>query len=479
MLFDDAPPAGTNGDAEKGALLSSEQQEWDNLLGEIASFRAAVTAFTIGEGHSTLAFCEEALAHLSEQNLVARAEVAYARSLAYHALGDIVPAIQSAREATALAQAVGNISPIVAYTCRTAYSLRLHGKLHEVVQIAQLAAIRGTTSVGLSHAMVIWAYIIHADVLREWNQLDEALELALRGVQLSEQTETIVALNLAYTVLMRVYLARGDLDAAHQAFQKAEVTLAKNYSQYRRDIFLIVEWVQFWLASGEVESAIRWAQELEQQPGVPSPLAREREDVARARILLVQKKPTEALSLLEPLHGGAEQQERWDHVIEMKVLQALAHSMRDEEQDAVNVLAQALHLAEPEGYIRVFVDEGAPMATLLSRFKEQERRYMSTAYFDTVLEAFREVGIIHELEPERAGRRTTTQPLLDPLSKRELDVLQLIVRGASNPEIAEELVLALDTVKRHVYNIFSKLAVKNRIQAVTRARALGLLSEES
>src|SRR5205807_6013764 len=194
--------------------------------------------------------------------------------------------------ATALAQAVGNISPIIAYTCRIAYSLLLHGNLHEVVQMAQLAAMRGTTSVGLPHAMVCWAYIIHADVLREWNRLDEALELALQGVRLSEQTETTVALYLAHTVLMRVYLARGEVDAARSAFQQAEATLAKNYSLYRRDIFLIVEWVQFWLAGGEVERAMRWAQEPAELGSVPSPLAGEREEVARARILLAQQKPT-------------------------------------------------------------------------------------------------------------------------------------------------------------------------------------------
>src|SRR3989454_814198 len=239
-------------------------------------------ALPICDGHSALAFCEEALAHLSPQNLVARAEVAYAKSLAYHALGDIVPAIQSAREAIAHAQAVG---PILAYMCRTAYSLRLHGKLHEVVQIAQLVATRGTTSVGLPHAMVCWAYSIHADVLREWNRLDEALFLALQGVHLSEQTEMIVALYFAYSVLMRVYQAQGEMEAARLAFQKSEATLAQNYSLYRRSIFLIVEWVQFWLSSGEADRAIRWAQELVQQPREPSPLAREREDVARARIL--------------------------------------------------------------------------------------------------------------------------------------------------------------------------------------------------
>jgi len=185
------------------------------------------------------------------------------------------------------------------------------------------------------------------------------------------------------------------VDAARVAFRKSEVTLAQNYSPYRRDIFLIAEWVQFWLSSGEVDRATLWAHELAQQPREPSPLAREREEVARARILLAQEKPTEALSLLEPLQSGAQRQERWTHVIEMQVLQALAHSMGDEEQEALAILAQAVQLAEPEGYIRIIVDEGAPMARLLSRLREQEDKHMPTRYVDTLLAAFREAGGAH------------------------------------------------------------------------------------
>jgi LuxR family maltose regulon positive regulatory protein len=388
--------AATSGNVETRALSLAEQREWDDLLGEIVSFRASVTAFTLGDGHSTLAFCVEALAHLSPQNLVGQTEVAYARSLAYHALGDIVPAIQSAREATAYAQAVGTIPRIISHMCRTAYSLHLHGNLHEVVQIAQRAVMRGTTPVGLPHAQVCWAYIIHADVLREWNRLDEALSLALEGVQLSEQTETTVALYLAYSVLMRVYQAQGEMEAARLAFQKSEATLAQNYSPYRRSIFLIVDWVQFWLADGEMERAALWAQELVQQPREQSPLAREREDVARVRILLAQKKPSEALSFLEPLQSDAQRQERWNHVIEIKVLQALAHFMVDEEQEALAILAQAIQLAEPEGYIRIFVDEGAPMASMLSRLREQEDKLVPSAYLDTVLAVFPQNYRTHE-----------------------------------------------------------------------------------
>jgi LuxR family transcriptional regulator, maltose regulon positive regulatory protein len=326
--------------------------------------------------------------------------------------------------------------------------------------------------------MVCWAFIFHASVLREWNRLDEALDLVLQAVRLSEQTETVVALYLGYTELMRVYLARGEMEAARSAFQHAAEVLEKTYSPYRRDAYLIVDWVQFWLASGESERAIHWAQELLQQTRVHSPFAREREDVARARIELAQQRPTDALSLLEPLAAGAEKQERWSHVIEIKVLQALAHSMLAEEQVAFTLLSQALQLAEPEGYIRRFVDEGPQMAVLLTGLRNQQREHGPTSYLDTVLAAFRQDGTTPEHQPERAGQHMTIQPLLDPLSERELEVLHLLVRGDSNQEIAEGLVITIDTVKRHVSNIFSKLGVHTRVQAVARARTLGLLSEE-
>jgi LuxR family maltose regulon positive regulatory protein len=475
-------PALANETAESGAVALSEQHERDNLLGEIAAYRAIITGYYLGVGHSTLAYCQEALAHLAEQNLLARAEVAYAQSLAYHSFGDIVAAIQGTKEATALAQAAGDTSSTIIYMCRTAYSLLLHGKLHEVVQIAQQAALLGTTPVGLPHAMMCWAYIFHADAVREWNRLDEALDLTLQGVRLSEQTETIVALYLGYTLLMRIHLARGEIDAARLAFQGAEEALAKTYSPYRRDAYLIVHWVQFWLASGELERAMNWVQEIAQHTSVHSPFAREREDVAQARILLVQKMPSEALSLLEPLQANAEKQERWSHVIEMKVVQALAHHMRHDDQEALTVLAQSVHLAEPEGHIRTFVDEGPQMAVLLSLLRQQERKKGPTPYLDALLAAFSPEGMTHK-PPLRGldlpGGRLLAQPLVEPLSVRELEVLHLVARGDSNQEIAEVLVIALDTVKRHVTHIFEKLGVNNRVQAVARARALGLLSDES
>lgn len=465
-------------------LPPTGHSERDNLLGEIAAYSAIITGYHLGNAPSIIAFCQQALAHLSEQNLLVRAEVAYAQSLAYHSWGDIVASIQSTRNATALAHAAGNISSEILYLCRTQYALLIHGKLHEVVQTAEHAAMLGTTPVGLPHAMVCWSYIYLAEVLRQWNLLDEALDRVLQSVRLGEQTETVVSLYFAYTELMRVYLARGEMDAARNAFQHAEEALLKTYGTYRRDVYVIVDWVQFWLASGDLDRANYWAKEVAQQARVPSSLASERQDVAQTRILLAQKRPAEALALLEPLLAHAEKQERLGHVIEMKVLQALAYQMTRQEQEALNVLSQTLRLAEPESYIRCFVDEGAPIADLLFRLREQERKHGSSTYLDTVLAAFPTspssdyAGTRLSGRPGHSLKHEPAKPHAEPLSARELEVLRLLEQGASNQEIARSLVLALSTVKSHVRTILTKLGVSNRTQAVKRARMLGLLSDK-
>jgi LuxR family transcriptional regulator, maltose regulon positive regulatory protein len=149
--------------------------------------------------------------------------------------------------------------------------------------------------------------------------------------------------------------------------------------------------VRLWLTCGEIKHAISWAQELEQREQrerISSPFAREREEVAHVRLLLAQAKPGEALQKLQGLLAGAQTTERWDHFIEMKLLQAVAHQMHNAEQAALGALAEAIHLAEPEGYIRSFVDEGPAMMTLLSRLREQQRRQGPTPYLDSLLAAF-------------------------------------------------------------------------------------------
>jgi LuxR family maltose regulon positive regulatory protein len=278
---------------------------------------------------------------------------------------------------------------------------------------------------------------------------------------------------MAYTILLEVELARGDLEAAASAQWQAEHLLVAHLqdSWFFRALYLTGPQVRFWLRRGETQRA---SYELETQvhrrDKPPASLARAMEVSALVRLRLVQGKAQEALTLLAPTLEEAMDRHWGKLVNELLILQALARQMRQEEQAAINTLAQAVRLAEPEGYMRSFVDEGAPMAALLATLRERERKRGPTPYLDRLLTAF---------SPQtEAGQRAAQYALRDPLSPREQEVLQLLAGGASNQEITERLVITLDTVKRHVSNILSKLGASNRTQAVSRARELGLLAPE-
>jgi LuxR family maltose regulon positive regulatory protein len=233
------------------------------------------------------------------------------------------------------------------------------------------------------------------------------------------------------------------------------------------------------LAPGQVAQAARWVLDrglgADDQPSYP----REREYLVLARVLLAQHAPDRALPLLERLHALAVAQGRAGSVIEIRALQALARHASGDEPAGLAALAEALALAAPEGYLRVFVDEGAPMAALLGRLlttpataQAVAAAQVPSAFLDRLLEAFEQAG---QAAVPRSQRGAALPGLAAALSARELEVLQLLAAGKSNPAIAQELVISLDTVKRHVTHILDKLGAANRTQAVTRARELGLL----
>jgi LuxR family maltose regulon positive regulatory protein len=199
-----------------------------------------------------------------------------------------------------------------------------------------------------------------------------------------------------------------------------------------------------------------------------------------ARVLLAERTYDQALQLLERLHAQAAAQQRTSSIIELSALQALALAARGDQAAALDSLAGALILAAPEGYVRVFADEGAPMARLLGRLAAAQRTgqaahagVISLDYLDRLAPAFQPGS-------PRPARRTTRHTAAaagpaEALSARELEVLRLLAAGKSNQQIADELVVVRDTVKKHVGHILGKLGAANRTQAVARARALGLL----
>jgi LuxR family maltose regulon positive regulatory protein len=306
------------------------------------------------------------------------------------------------------------------------------------------------------------------------NELDSALRQVTEGIALCRQFLYPAPLATGLVTLAWIRQAQGDPGGALEAMGEAgQAALGPGVNGLLDPV--PTQRARLVLAQGDVAAAARWARErgldADDEPGYP----REPEYLVLARVLLAQDRPAPALGLLERLHAAADAQGRAGSVIEIQALQAMALAAAGEEDAAVDALAQALMLACPQGYVRVFADEGAPMAALLARLVAAQKagqaagRGVPLGCLAKVLRAF----------GERPGLRpsgTAAVPgLAGQLTARELEILVLLATGAPNPRIAAELVVTLDTVKKHVSHLLGKLGAANRTEAVTRARQLGLI----
>ncbi|HET9008457.1 MAG TPA: LuxR C-terminal-related transcriptional regulator, partial [Actinomycetes bacterium] len=317
-----------------------------------------------------------------------------------------------------------------------------------------------------------------AGVLHERGELDAALEHASDGIARCRQLVYTPPLATGLVTLAWIRQARGDQAGALAAIVEAErVGVSPAVVGMLNPV--PAQRARLALAHGDADAAIRWARQSGLGAQDEPSYARELEQLVLARVLLAQQQPDQALGLLERLHALAAAQGRVGSVLEIRALQALALQAVGDRAGALAALAEALTLGWQEGYVRVFVDEGAAMARLLGRLAAAQRtgQVMPPAtvppvYLDRLARAF---------QPGRArsDAGTTHQAgvagLVEPLSDRELQVLELLAAGRSNQQIADELVVVLDTVKKHVGHILDKLGAANRTQAVARARVLGLL----
>ncbi len=472
--------------AEASQVSPSPQvlQEQKDQLGKVLNGYAYFKSYE-ADGHTAFALYEQALAYLSPENAAFRAIVAIGKSIAYYlsSANDIEASIKWGYQAALFTQEAKQ--PIVGLNiiAITAIHLMAAGRLHEADRITQQALLPETSSGDPQLPWIGWVTLCRAELLREWNELACAQPLATEAVSLCEQAVSHISLLFlywGYAVLIRVSLSCGDLNAARTLLQQAE-QIGKSMNQlvyqYVHSCFTTVDRVRLWLACGELGQATRWVEQLDIVEQHLTPFARERQGVARARILLAKDQPTAALQHLEPALQGATAGQRWGHVLEIRLLQALAHQKLGEQSQALETLSEAVRLGEPEGYVRSFVEEGEAMAVLLCKLREEQRKAGPIPYLDRVLAAFPKQSQTFTSQSKRMAKQTQTQPLLEPLSERELQVLELLAQGASKQEIAEELVIAIGTVKRHVSHIFAKLGVQNRMQAVRQACELGLLDK--
>jgi LuxR family maltose regulon positive regulatory protein len=217
---------------------------------------------------------------------------------------------------------------------------------------------------------------------------------------------------------------------------------------------------RMWIAQGNLSAANRWAETASlDRADIPVSFFYEAQNLTFARLLIAQDNFDPAEALLGRLHQAAKSDGRTGSLIEILILQSITASAQNRANESLSALEQALRLAEPEGFVRVFIDEGKPIIELLRRAVVQG---IHVPYALHLLHAFGEVASV-------------PQPLIVPLSERELEILRRIAAGYSNQEIAQDLVIAISTVKKHVNNIYGKLGVGSRTRAVAMARELGLL----
>jgi LuxR family maltose regulon positive regulatory protein len=285
----------------------------------------------------------------------------------------------------------------------------------------------------------------------EWNDLDAAEQYGEQCLQMTRQMENVDSFASYGVFLSRLMLARGDVSSAVTALEEAEVFVHQHNFEFRMPTVAAAQ-VLTLLRRGNLEEAAHLAETYD----LP---------LSQARVHLAEGDSSAALDLLEELHQQSK--DLPDEQLKVMVLQAVAYQAHGDLDKALQALRDAMMLAEPNGFIRVFVDEGPAMAQLLSKATAQG---VKPNYVNKLLAAFEAEKQQPDLLP--------VQGLVDPLSKRELEILALIAAGLKNKEIAEQLYISLNTVLYHIKNIYNKLGVKKRTLAIIKARELNLLPEE-
>jgi LuxR family maltose regulon positive regulatory protein len=446
-------------------------EAFHRLPGEIAIARAAL-ALARGDVPGTVSYARRALDLAPEDDHLTRGGAAGFLGLASWTSGDLETAHQTYAAGMASLQEAGNTSDAINGAITLAAIRMAQGRLRQAMrtyeQALQLATeqgdpvMRGTADV----------YVGISELHRERNDLDAATQHLLRSKEQGEHTGFPPYPYRWRVAMAQILEAQGDLDGALALLREAERLYVIDFSPNVRPVPALRAGV--WVKQGRLDEALDWAREQGLSAEDDLSYLREFEHITLARALLArydddreERFVFEAHGLLERLLQAAEEGRRMGSEIEILVLRALAHQIRGDIPAALKPLEQALTLTEPEGYVRTFVDEGPSMEQLLL---ETAARGILPGYTGKLLAAFRAEGRIDSDDSPRP-----TVPASQPLSGRELEVLQLIAQGLSNREISERLFLALITVKGHNRNIFRKLQVRRRTEAIARARELGLL----
>ena len=347
------------------------------------------------------------------------------------------------------------------------------GRLDAAIRTCQQALEAAETVGRRARPTAGLAYVGLGGVAYQRNELDLALRHVTEGIPLCRQFVYTPPLAFGLATLAWIRQASADPAGALATMEEA-VQASPDPAGPLNPV--PAQRARLLLAQGDVDGAARWTKENGLRAEDEPRYAAEPEHLVLARVLLAQGRPGQALALLDRLHAAAVTQDRTGSVIEAGALRALALAAMGEDADAVAGLAEALTLACPQGYVRVFADEGPPMAALLAQLIAAQRAGHIAEIPLACLARLQRAFTAADSSPgPRSGATAAVPGIVEPLTCRELEVLGMLAAGQSNQAIASQLVVTLDTVKKHVSHVLSKLGAANRTEAVSRARRLDLI----
>ena len=449
------------------AMVVADEDAFRRLPGALAIHRAGLARLR-GDVAGTIAHARRALELIDADDDLGQGAASALLGLAYWTNGDLEAASSLYAGALARIEKAGFRSDAIGVSLALADMRIAQGRLHDAMRTyergLELAADQGGATLRGAADM----HVGISEILRQRDDLAGAARHLQQATDLGEANGLPQNPYRSRVAAAGIRQAEGDPEAALQLLAEADRLYATDYSPEVRPVGALK--ARVWIATGRLSEARSWARERGLSADDELDYVREFEHITLARLILAREardrsddRIGEAIGLLERLLVAAEGGGRTGSVIEILVVQALARRARDDVPGALASLERAVALAEPEGYVRVVADEGPTMAALL-RLAAQGRN--ASSYLRRLLAA--------TVTP--AARTAADQPLIEPLSERELDVLRLLESELDGPDIARELTVSLATVRTHTRNVYAKLGVNNRRAAVRRAAELGLLS---
>jgi LuxR family transcriptional regulator, maltose regulon positive regulatory protein len=468
-----------------------------DVAGGLAMLHSTIARFR-GDMEQSLTLSQQALRQLPVDALILRSAAALNIGSAYFRRGERVAAGQALADAITFGSDGGAEYIVQVAFEELATDQARQGLLAQAQETCERALARAMRWGSQRMPSAGMAYVSIGEVYYEWNKLEQASEALTRGIQLLLGTTEMTMFVRGYSALARRQWAGREPQNALATLQQGDEWLARiQTSATGAPAWLAAQRARLHLWQNNLTTALRW--ERDTHPVGESPLSY-LQQLTRVRVRIAQHAHDpqasflqEATYILAPLLNTAEARGWGSHIIEILLLQALIEQAQGNRAAAQIALTRALILAEPGGFIRIFVDEGEPMQLLISRFRLSNARGVPidnlsrlSVYADKLLAALSSErklgnqnvgGAESPIESPRRSPDPKIQELVEPLSSRELEVLQLVASGLSNNQIAAKLIVTTSTIKTHINHIYGKLDVQSRTQVIARARGLGLLTD--